>query len=459
MRAAPLAGRAPDHGGARAGAPTGSARGSDGTRTGPCRTQAGFPARRRREPWQGAGSAECEPDHGGTRAGVPVGREQGPRPEAGGGRQSADGSAGHRRGPGRARAAIPAGHECQPWREAGGFRPDVGGSPGGTRVQARRGAGGSPGGTGREPGGAARVGRTRARPRPGTGGTRAGARSRSRRLRTHGNQWRTLERLEPEGEAHARRHPAPARPRPLTGEPLALDLLNTRWMTNGVERDLLDDTDGLAAWLAANALDDRFTADEAALRHARTARDALLTAVGGDPGTGRRPWTPCSRTGGSGPRSPRRDRASGRSSTTPPGARMAGRPRLPPAAGHRAGPDPRLRPRGLHPALLRHLTQRHPPLVLHGVLRQPRQGLPPLRPQQGHLTHRAHGVTCRIRAPSRHKSTGVFPTSSVLPANPRQTSALYAKLIDHPVAPSGPPRPGTITPGRSRSFAPCKGCR
>ncbi|WP_231156891.1 CGNR zinc finger domain-containing protein [Streptomyces sp. CNZ748] len=75
-------------------------------------------------------------------------------------------------------------------------------------------------------------------------------------------------------------------PRPLTGEPLALDLLNTRWMADGVERDLLDDTDGLAVWLAANALDDRFTADEAALCHVRAARDALLTAVGGRPGDG-----------------------------------------------------------------------------------------------------------------------------------------------------------------------------
>ena len=50
-------------------------------------------------------------------------------------------------------------------------------------------------------------------------------------------------------------------------------------MDEGVAEDLLTDTDGLAVWLAANALD--FTADEATLRHALTARDALRAAVDG----------------------------------------------------------------------------------------------------------------------------------------------------------------------------------
>ncbi|MGW3941429.1 CGNR zinc finger domain-containing protein [Streptomyces phaeochromogenes] len=68
-------------------------------------------------------------------------------------------------------------------------------------------------------------------------------------------------------------------PRPLTGEPLSLDLLNTRWMHEGATQDLLTDTEGLTVWLAANALD--FTADEATLRHALTARDALRAAVDG----------------------------------------------------------------------------------------------------------------------------------------------------------------------------------
>jgi predicted RNA-binding Zn ribbon-like protein len=70
-------------------------------------------------------------------------------------------------------------------------------------------------------------------------------------------------------------------PRPLTGEPLALDLLNTRWNKEGVTQDLLGDLDGLTVWLAANGLDGRFTADEATLRHTLTARDALKKAVDG----------------------------------------------------------------------------------------------------------------------------------------------------------------------------------
>ncbi|WP_340558554.1 CGNR zinc finger domain-containing protein [Streptomyces sp. GSL17-111] len=39
-------------------------------------------------------------------------------------------------------------------------------------------------------------------------------------------------------------------PRPLTGEPLAVDLLNTRWIDGGTPHDLLTGVDGLAVWLA-----------------------------------------------------------------------------------------------------------------------------------------------------------------------------------------------------------------
>ncbi|MEU5885798.1 CGNR zinc finger domain-containing protein [Streptomyces sp. NPDC047461] len=70
-----------------------------------------------------------------------------------------------------------------------------------------------------------------------------------------------------------------ADPRPLTGEPLALDLLNTRWMREGAVQDLLTDLDGLAVWLGANALDGRFEADAPTLRHVLQARDALHKAV------------------------------------------------------------------------------------------------------------------------------------------------------------------------------------
>ncbi|MFC9387592.1 CGNR zinc finger domain-containing protein [Streptomyces venezuelae] len=74
-------------------------------------------------------------------------------------------------------------------------------------------------------------------------------------------------------------------PRPLTGEPVSLDLLNTRWNEEGVRQDLLTGVEGLAVWLAANGLAERFTADAATLRHTLTARDALAALVDnpGDP--------------------------------------------------------------------------------------------------------------------------------------------------------------------------------
>ncbi|MFI1377112.1 CGNR zinc finger domain-containing protein [Streptomyces longwoodensis] len=71
-------------------------------------------------------------------------------------------------------------------------------------------------------------------------------------------------------------------PRPLTGEPLALDLLNTRWNSDGVVQDLLGDLDGLALWLDANGLGEgRFPTDTATLRHLLGTRDALLRLVDG----------------------------------------------------------------------------------------------------------------------------------------------------------------------------------
>jgi predicted RNA-binding Zn ribbon-like protein len=74
-------------------------------------------------------------------------------------------------------------------------------------------------------------------------------------------------------------------PRPLTGEPLALDLLNTRWVAEGSAHDLLTGTDGLAVWLGANGLAERFAADAPTLRHTLGARDALRAAVDGAPGS------------------------------------------------------------------------------------------------------------------------------------------------------------------------------
>ncbi|GAA1949740.1 CGNR zinc finger domain-containing protein [Kitasatospora viridis] len=74
-----------------------------------------------------------------------------------------------------------------------------------------------------------------------------------------------------EAEAAAPDAPQPpADPRPLPGEPLCLDLLNTRWHDGGNPRDLLDSLDGLALWLRLNGFAEQVPADRAAL-------DALLT--------------------------------------------------------------------------------------------------------------------------------------------------------------------------------------
>ncbi|MCX4667190.1 CGNR zinc finger domain-containing protein [Streptomyces sp. NBC_01381] len=68
-------------------------------------------------------------------------------------------------------------------------------------------------------------------------------------------------------------------PRPLVGEPLSLDLLNTRWMLDGVRQDLLTDVDGLGVWLAANGIADRFEVDGRTLEHVLQARDAIASVV------------------------------------------------------------------------------------------------------------------------------------------------------------------------------------
>lgn len=68
-------------------------------------------------------------------------------------------------------------------------------------------------------------------------------------------------------------------PRPLIGEPLSLDLLNTRWVEGGSERDLLTGVDGLAVWLASAGLAGRCTADGAALAAVRRAREVLAAAA------------------------------------------------------------------------------------------------------------------------------------------------------------------------------------
>ncbi|MEV0320355.1 CGNR zinc finger domain-containing protein [Streptomyces sp. NPDC050658] len=71
----------------------------------------------------------------------------------------------------------------------------------------------------------------------------------------------------------------PSDPRPLIGEPLSLDLLNTRWIADGVHRDLLTDVEGLAVWLTSNGLAGQFRADGQTLEHVLQARDALASVV------------------------------------------------------------------------------------------------------------------------------------------------------------------------------------
>ena len=56
--------------------------------------------------------------------------------------------------------------------------------------------------------------------------------------------------------------------RPLTGEPLCLDLVNTRWIDGGLPKDLLDEPGGAGEWLAEHGYD---TAAAEGLREARHA--------------------------------------------------------------------------------------------------------------------------------------------------------------------------------------------
>jgi predicted RNA-binding Zn ribbon-like protein len=67
-------------------------------------------------------------------------------------------------------------------------------------------------------------------------------------------------------------------PRPHIGEPLAVDLLNTRWNYDG-PHDLLSDVDGLRSWLESNGLTDRARADEAMRTATVAARDAIHAAI------------------------------------------------------------------------------------------------------------------------------------------------------------------------------------
>jgi predicted RNA-binding Zn ribbon-like protein len=72
--------------------------------------------------------------------------------------------------------------------------------------------------------------------------------------------------------------------RPLTGEPLALDLVNTRWINRAEVFDVLDDGDATRAWFAEIGHPDAVI-DASAIAALREARDAVLEVVS-SPGTG-----------------------------------------------------------------------------------------------------------------------------------------------------------------------------
>ncbi|MDT0489803.1 CGNR zinc finger domain-containing protein [Streptomyces griseus] len=86
-------------------------------------------------------------------------------------------------------------------------------------------------------------------------------------------------------------HPTGPDPRPLIGEPLALDLLNTRWVDAEGPRDLLESEDGLAIWLGSDLVREHTaplapTADHETLTRlleARTALEALAAATASAP--------------------------------------------------------------------------------------------------------------------------------------------------------------------------------
>jgi predicted RNA-binding Zn ribbon-like protein len=78
--------------------------------------------------------------------------------------------------------------------------------------------------------------------------------------------------------------PPPADPRPLPEEPLAVDLLNTRWNNGGSPRDLLSSLAELDLWLQVSGFAVRgVPAERQTLDALRTTREVLLALLA-DPG-------------------------------------------------------------------------------------------------------------------------------------------------------------------------------
>ncbi|MHA6626129.1 CGNR zinc finger domain-containing protein [Pseudonocardia sichuanensis] len=70
------------------------------------------------------------------------------------------------------------------------------------------------------------------------------------------------------------------RQRPLVGEPLALDLVNTQWVDRGQAVDLFDEPGGVRAWLGEHDLPGDPASAEEPLRQARAALRRALEQPG-----------------------------------------------------------------------------------------------------------------------------------------------------------------------------------
>lgn len=84
-------------------------------------------------------------------------------------------------------------------------------------------------------------------------------------------------------------HPVPPPdPRPLLGEPLALDLLNTEWMQDGQPIDFLATPAGVPTWLRTNGLSAPTRRGDDVRDHLVATRAAIRSLLEGEPGGRRR---------------------------------------------------------------------------------------------------------------------------------------------------------------------------
>ena len=161
--------------------------------------------------------------------------------------------------------------------------------------------------------------------------------------------------------------------RPLTGEPLPLDLLNTTWIAGGEPHDLLSSEAGAREWLDEHDFDAPADAPaRRALRDTRESMRALLldrSAIDGVNAVlargGRRPLLTADGVG---------SEVDAAAAWRVPWTCAAQLVSLLEERGDRIKGCANRR---LHPVVPGHLAAGHPPLVLDGVLRQPRQGDPP----------------------------------------------------------------------------------